>query len=391
MLLIILTCSPRIGLYFQPQVIMSNILVIADQPRTQEIVASALEDTPVTVKFVSSLKHAEEVPAGFPAVLLIQDRLSGLSGEILARHLRAIFSGETIAVFLLTDDPASAGKMRFIDGCIDLRLTDAEVVESLRETVAMLPKEETAKVAPTPDSPIAHDLASGVEDRVGIFGHQQPKQEPPVGSPFSSTFDSALSEQSHVPLPLAEKEQELDARQRQAAESLLKSPPKRPLGWIYLTIATALAAGAYFLAGGKAAPPKPPAPQALAPKPVAKPLPGITSLPPLVPLKGLDPGYAKKHPGWERYTDSSQEYKIYRKDAVIQALQIIDHSGKGLSPGLIGRVLQETTGNNSYAIASTTPKEGFVVEKGTAAANAKIILYKRRSDRQVSGMVLHFD
>lgn len=370
---------------------MGNILVITDQPRTREIVASALEGGTITVKCVNSLKDAEDVPSHFPAALLIQDRLSGLSGEILARHLRAIFPGETVVVFLMTDELGSAGTMRFINSCIDLRRTDEEVAEAIREAIANLPNDETASSTEVSDVPAADALASGVKDRVGISGDQQPKHEPPVASPFNSTFETALSDQSHVPLPLAEQEQELDDRQRQVAESLLKAPPKRQLGLVYLLLTIAVAAGLFFYARGKVATPRLAATPTLAPKPVAKPLPGIGSLPAVIPLKGLDPSYAKQHPGWERYSDDSQEYKIYRKDATIVALQIIDHSGKGLPPALIGRVLQETTGNKNYTIASTAPKEGFVIEKGTATAHAKLILYKRRSDRQVSGMVLHFD
>lgn len=67
---------------------MINVLLIADQVRLEQIVISAAKACNANVHHFVSLNIPEEVKSGSPAVIFIQNRLSGLSGDILARHLR---------------------------------------------------------------------------------------------------------------------------------------------------------------------------------------------------------------------------------------------------------------------------------------------------------------
>lgn len=146
------------------------------------------------------------------------------------------------------------------------------------------------------------------------------------------------------------------------------------------------------------APPKPAAPVAVTaqPTPVAtvqKPhsthaIPPVASqtahkatatpLPTFIPAKGLDAAYAAKKPGWERYVGSTEEFRLFRADGKVKALQVLSRKGETIPEARFTSILKEIAGDGKLTITSNEKKLGFKVDKGTFSANSEVLVYRKK-------------
>lgn len=366
---------------------MANILLIADQARLEQIVTSAAKACNAHVRHISSLHIPEEAKTEQPAVIFIQNRLSGLSGQILARHLRSVFSSGSAAIILLGEEPDDAqSSFQPADKCINLSESDSEILRKATDAINDAEKPGTMDGGETPLAAVE------IDDRVSISGGPVPVQEhSPVDSPFLHKLEGALSDLEPVPLRPADEGSNVASSPLQAdevAEPCFSDGRQglRHRTWFVLALAVALAASLAFFLGGKGTKGKNSAPAALTGNQLPQ---GMNELPPFVPRQGFDAGYGKGHPGWERYTDSGTEFKIFRQNGTIKAMQIIDRSGKGVPAPLIDTVLRQGAGTGRYNIEATGTKSSYIIEKGSAGKTG-VIVYRRQSDRQMKAFVLYF-
>jgi flagellar FliL protein len=54
------------------------------------------------------------------------------------------------------------------------------------------------------------------------------------------------------------------------------------------------------------------------------------TLPDFIPRYGLDKNYGTANPGWDRYKGQVTEFKVFRENGAIKAIQIIDRGGQGV-------------------------------------------------------------
>jgi hypothetical protein len=104
----------------------------------------------------------------------------------------------------------------------------------------------------------------------------------------------------------------------------------------------------------------------------------------------LDHGYAKAHPGWQRYIGARAEYKLYQEGGVYKALQVIALTGQTVPDEIVKKALQEFGGIESYQVQSTERKQHFLVDHGRARGNIAVTVYRRINDRRVKGLVLYY-
>ena len=149
------------------------------------------------------------------------------------------------------------------------------------------------------------------------------------------------------------------------------------------------AGGTYYLyRGGKFFPmlakrpgaPAAPAPAAVTAKgPPAQPpavkVPAAT-LPSFVPQAGKDAEFSRKNPGWERYKGNAVEFRLYREQGRLTAVQIISRGKKGLSEGLVTRAVRELTGSEVRTITGRQQKGGLLVEEARLARSSQILIYR---------------
>lgn len=112
------------------------------------------------------------------------------------------------------------------------------------------------------------------------------------------------------------------------------------------------------------------------------------ALPGFVPRDGYDPAYGRQHPGWELYLSATSEHRIFREaDGSIKALQILDRSGAGIQESFYTSVLKELAGATAMRPTSSEVKEGYEVRRGEAAG-LQLVQYRDAQGGRLRGIVI---
>jgi hypothetical protein len=102
-------------------------------------------------------------------------------------------------------------------------------------------------------------------------------------------------------------------------------------------------------------------------------------LPTFIPQAGIDGAFPSKNPGWERYLGSSLEYRLYRSEARIKAVQVLAKPGHEITATLLKTILKEMTGSADYRVTSRENKSGLEVLRATANNSAELLIYRKNS------------
>lgn len=84
------------------------------------------------------------------------------------------------------------------------------------------------------------------------------------------------------------------------------------------------------------------------------------------------------------------EFRIFRKEGEIAALQVIDRTGKGLSRSFFTRAIKEMADVRDYRLRSKEIQGDYLIKRGILSRNAAVILYKNRDDTHLRAFVIHF-
>ncbi|MDA8415399.1 MAG: hypothetical protein M0023_16620 [Desulfobacteraceae bacterium] len=104
-----------------------------------------------------------------------------------------------------------------------------------------------------------------------------------------------------------------------------------------------------------------------------------TTLPSFIPLSGLDPSFAAKKPGWERYVGVSSEFRVFRSGGKLRALQVLAAKGHVISESSLKTILNELTGTSEYQIRSQEQKHGLKIIRATVNRNTDLLIYRNKS------------
>jgi len=126
------------------------------------------------------------------------------------------------------------------------------------------------------------------------------------------------------------------------------------------------------------APPVPAPAPVSAPEPLAaaRPVP-VEQLPSFVPKGGKDQGYARTHPGWERYLGDGIEYRLFREGGRLKAVQILARGGRSIPESLLSTVVRELTGSGDLVVSSRTNRGGYRREASRIDGKAEIVVYRK--------------
>ncbi len=386
---------------------MIDILLISDQPRLHSILNRVGTLPDGTVRIATGLSHGlMEIGSRAPDLLFLQNRLSGLSGSILVRHVRSESGSSSIKIILFTDSTEESGEST-ADIELSVAVSDNELSDAIIEIIGdqlgdhdLHPgiQSTATKLDSDQISPATTALSTGLGDTVSIS----------TGAPQSEQTVNASLGTAHP--PTAKQELKDDNIPRQAT-ILNSSPP--PIQWEKKRLMIALSVILFLSVSGLlfavfTGKPSPAVPRTVAPAPktrleaVQKPAtthPTATGqgstpvypLPKFIPPGNHDPRYASSNPGWERYTTASKEFKIYRDAGSIKALQVIDRRSSGIAPSFFSSALQEMAKVRDYRLESRELKEEFLVKKGKLSSTAQIILYKNRADTVLHAFVIYFE
>jgi len=113
-----------------------------------------------------------------------------------------------------------------------------------------------------------------------------------------------------------------------------------------------------------------------------------TRLPDFIPRGSLDKSYSETNPGWERYTSSEVEYRVYRDKEQIRAIQVIALGGISISNVFLNSVYRQLSKNALFTLDSSESKEGYMIERGHIADNLKVVYYRDEKGKRLRAFVL---
>ncbi|MBT1074736.1 hypothetical protein [Geobacter grbiciae] len=278
---------------------MVKILLIADQDRLEKLFDFVSDSPQIHFRISRSLRQgSQDIADEAPDILFVQNHLSGLSGEIIARHLIGQVEGARPRVVLFGEMAQQPPDQGPLDACLDIARTDGELTAAIIGIISELPAplppveippsveaEEQAPAPspaeqPVPASP-ATDAAPSITEPpipatdtvVDTFGRQGSPVPPQSMSPFDEKLTTVI-EQTAEPVPLAEMEDTVHLTA--GADGARSSAATRPrigrketkltkLLWIGLAALAVVAVGTIMLLT-----PETPSPKQ-APRPAARP------------------------------------------------------------------------------------------------------------------------
>ena len=388
---------------------MIDILLISDQPRLHEILAAKGKLPDGTLRITTTLNQGlSEIASRSPDLIFLQNRLSGLAGFILVRHVREQAGSSSTKIVLLTDglegSENSSADIELLTGVSNNELSDA-ISEIIGDQLG-LHKGAATSLPPGPYEPIGiaapaqSNIKSDVADNVSLSTAAKT-----VNLPSTMTRSNPLNKRTGS-----------DATEPLSSTTILSSNPP-PIQWetkrlviaistVAVLIATGLLAAIFFSRTPDAPLHNEPAARTPVASPVVSPvqnplssgtphpdsngLKSAARLPSFIPSTGRDVGYSTANPGWERYTSAAREYKVFHESGAVKAIQVLDRRPGGISTEFFSSVIREVAKVRDYHLVSRELKGEYLIKNGTLSPSADIILYKDRSDKILRAFVIYF-
>ncbi len=423
-----------------------TVLVITDIPRMTDLFeqfARHREGLTVVSEIHRGIEELERIK---PGVVIIQNHLSGLSADILLKHLKSRIGRRRCRFVLISpSETLDVETSARFDGIMDPSQTDEELESTLdaftlpieQRTAAQsvragennpqkvrtgpifqeFPPESSAATAPAKGALIGQEPVSTPENQPEPLTYEQPRRlKRSLISAFSQQLDTSSDD---LAAPQPPPEPALPERLHEALshrDDLLitdieeSQPPFHRRSWVQALAFMVLAAVAVTTYqhrfGGSPANPAA-APDATArPTPAAKPqIPHSSTpvpskplaahgtgrpkaLPAFVPGDSLDKGYSKEHPGWERYLGQANEYRLFReKSGAIRSIQVLDRSGAGIQESFYVTILKEVAGVSAMRPVSSEIKEGYEIRRGESGG-LQVVQYRDAQGGRLRGIVV---
>ncbi len=421
-----------------------GILVITDIPRMTGLFEQLSRQYPELTVVSEIHRGIEVLERSKPEVVIFQNRLSGLSADILHKHLQTRLGDQEARFALISTardtEPGMAARFAAVfdpalpDTVLEATLqllvqgtsdSAAEPAPSAEEPAAIPPEltavEQTGQYPLVPPAPASlQELQAEGASEPGVpitYASARRPTAGPIDSDFSRQLDTSSDNLPPEPEPFPQREESLALRdlyrEPHLVAGLEESPAwyRRPgtlLTLVTLAVVLVVSLFQYRSERNKTAPKVPtagkpavvatfprkssvkqPAPSAEAPRSLVSHGAGrLRQLPSFVPKEGRDSGYSKEHAGWELYQSQTSEFRIFReKDGGIKALQVIDRSGAGLQESFYVSVLKELAGVTAMRPSSSEVKEGYEVRRGTAAG-LQIVQYRDAQGGRLRGVVI---
>ena len=411
---------------------MTNVLIIASDKRMEELRSRFQPRLGALILMVNDFDLGlKEVFEKRPATVFIQDNIDGVSGTTVARHIKTLLREQSPRMVLLTGtEIPSAVVNNWFDDVMPLSGTEQSIGESFKRhldaTEGLVWKENIRDdgVSSVDEPPLTGEPGVILDNCETIVPEPFPTEFPPLPEPeiphpprqsnhpdaetkraaLDEAREKLLSPGTLIPTHVAEHEhppaQVSPPRYRPVSQPSVPVPEEpvwdgpvphgEPVNgrslqgsrlWIYgagFVVAVAISLFVYSRTLFRTAPPPPLASSDTRPAADASSSGGI-KLPTFITSGSVDREYGVTHPGWERYLSitGSMEYLVYREGGAIKAIQMISLKEAVIDDSFFRTALRELFGNDTYRATSSSVKKGFLVESGTAAGRADLLVYRK--------------
>lgn len=117
---------------------MTNLLLITDIPRLRTLFSRFKDEQGIHLRIASNLeKGGEELVADKPSMVFVQTHLSGLSADILLKHLKKLLGRKRSRFVLLSPpDQVSDEVLNLYQGHLDTSLDDNSLSDAIRDMIS---------------------------------------------------------------------------------------------------------------------------------------------------------------------------------------------------------------------------------------------------------------
>lgn len=422
-----------------------STLVITDIPRLSALFERLAAERDELVVVSEIHRGIEALEQHEPDLIIIQNHLSGLSADILHKHLKSRLNRRRARFALISpseslDVELSARFETILDpGLADEQLE--EIIERLLSQPAIpthsaaspassileLPPKgldaaletasSTVQFSPPPATPPEALATAALTTEAEPITYDRPRRaNMSIISAFSQHLDSTAEEVQPRPATLAEHDEAIAIHAVHpepldlTEDAQRSAPPLIQRTGFWLVVSTVVLVVIITLLQQRPRPPQQvslPQPPTTAP---SVPNAGSVSSPPaadadqnrlpshgpgrpktlpaFIPADSADPGYAKDNPGWESYHGQANEFRVFReKDGTIKALQVIDRSGAGMQDAFYSSILKELTGATTMRPSSSEIKEGYEIRRG-GVAGLELVQYRDAKGGRLRGIVI---
>lgn len=105
----------------------------------------------------------------------------------------------------------------------------------------------------------------------------------------------------------------------------------------------------------------------------------VAGLPSFIPVSGKDREFGKTHPGWERYRGHGVEYRIFRENGRLKALQVLALNGKAIPESHVATIVKKLTGSELHTVVSQSKKGAYRREVLKVTGKGEVVLYRKGS------------
>lgn len=414
-----------------------GILAITDMPRIAGLLEQLASDFP-GIRVASDISNgAKELEKEQHELVVLQSHISGLSADILKKHLMNSCKNSQTRFALLADPASIKPEVASLFNCI-LNLSDNtdKLKHELKlffqgqpcvappvQNVVTEPADAPAATEKTDEQPEYPDNAEAeTDDKVTLSATGDKRPTRKVVLPQTSPFSKKLTINIDDLMQHQQPDTDADTRQATDYEQPLKAVTGRRLAMAAVVAALLLTVAAItmnqhkpvdemsdvsverlpeagqttdHLTSGEGS--KIVAGTASTEKSVKDATGGVVAtasedkllndLPSFIMDSEPVPEYARRNPGWQCYQGPAHEYRIYRgKDNKIQAIQVIDRSGSGIRQSFYKTVIKELSGVDSMRTSSSEVKEGYEVRRGQAG-KLQLIQYRDAQGGKLHGLV----
>jgi hypothetical protein len=117
-------------------------------------------------------------------------------------------------------------------------------------------------------------------------------------------------------------------------------------------------------------------------------VPNQPNFPSCIPLDAEDTGYAAKQPGWRRYLSAAVEFRVFRKNGSVVAIQVLARRKEPLADSFLASFLGQVAGRAPYQSNSRRKRAGYLIEKGRLGRLAEVTTYRNMASDGIRALVV---
>lgn len=372
---------------------MLNVFVISSDIRVARLIKYFQPFFKTKIRCASDFDNGlKEVFENRPSIVLIQSTIGTVSGETVSRHIKSLLGSASPRVIFMGDsESGNKNSSSWCDDCFCVSDSEQQMRQDFADLISRNFPEDWQEIT-LEMKRIACRSAGNDPEVNGVSPHSSRSVDAAAGADVPGLQEKVAKKDAFpaFQLPYGEPFPErISSRLRRLF------PGKLCLGLFLLATA---GSGIYFLLTreeGKTVPVVPPSASSpesaghAAGSPAIKKR-GITELPAFVRSEWRDALYSARHPGWERYVSPEAEFRIFRKNGMIKALQGISRDQSGFNDALMTQILNQSGFEGPLPSGKQSSENGFLIQTFVLPETAEFVTYQEQGSTYIRAFVLEF-